>query len=175
MSWTAPRTWVTGEVVTAALLNAHLRDNLLDLLAKVVNVRLTGDVTTDQVTAQDVTGLSFAIGANEVWSFEFNLMAGSGDANGVKFAINVPASATLAAEVFGNVDTAANTKSALINADDTLSAAFLTANAQGRLISIRGVVANSTNAGTVQLRFAKVTSGTATVSANSYMTARRIG
>lgn len=29
MAWTAPRTWVTSEVVTAALLNTHLRDNLL--------------------------------------------------------------------------------------------------------------------------------------------------
>lgn len=28
MAWTAPRTWVVGEVVTAALLNTHLRDNL---------------------------------------------------------------------------------------------------------------------------------------------------
>ena len=28
MAWTSPRTWVAGETVTAALLNAHLRDNL---------------------------------------------------------------------------------------------------------------------------------------------------
>lgn len=28
MSWTAPRTWVAGETLTAALLNTHLRDNL---------------------------------------------------------------------------------------------------------------------------------------------------
>lgn len=28
MAWTAPRTWVAGETVTAALLNTHLRDNL---------------------------------------------------------------------------------------------------------------------------------------------------
>ena len=31
MAWTAPRTWVTGEIVTAAHLNVHLRDNTLDL------------------------------------------------------------------------------------------------------------------------------------------------
>jgi hypothetical protein len=29
MAWTAPRTWVTSEVVTAAQLNTHLRDNEL--------------------------------------------------------------------------------------------------------------------------------------------------
>lgn len=28
MSWTTPRTWTTGELVTAAFMNAHLRDNL---------------------------------------------------------------------------------------------------------------------------------------------------
>lgn len=28
MAWTAPRTWVTGEMATAALLNTHLRDDL---------------------------------------------------------------------------------------------------------------------------------------------------
>lgn len=28
MAWTAPRTWVAGEVVTAALMNTHVRDNL---------------------------------------------------------------------------------------------------------------------------------------------------
>ena len=27
--WTSPRSWITGEVLTAALLNLHLRDNLL--------------------------------------------------------------------------------------------------------------------------------------------------
>jgi len=31
MGWTAPRTWVPDEVLTAALLNAQLRDNLLAL------------------------------------------------------------------------------------------------------------------------------------------------
>lgn len=28
MTWTAPRTWVSGETVTAAIMNTHLRDNL---------------------------------------------------------------------------------------------------------------------------------------------------
>jgi len=28
MAWTEPRTWTVGEIVTAALLNTHLRDNL---------------------------------------------------------------------------------------------------------------------------------------------------
>ncbi len=28
MAWTAPRTWVTGEIVTESMLNTHIRDNL---------------------------------------------------------------------------------------------------------------------------------------------------
>jgi hypothetical protein len=28
MAWTTPRTWVSGEIVTAALMNTHVRDNL---------------------------------------------------------------------------------------------------------------------------------------------------
>jgi hypothetical protein len=31
VAWTAPRTWVIAELVTAAMLNTHLRDNLLEL------------------------------------------------------------------------------------------------------------------------------------------------
>ncbi len=31
MAWTAPRTWAVGEVVTAAMQNTHVRDNLLYL------------------------------------------------------------------------------------------------------------------------------------------------
>jgi len=27
MAWTTPRTWTTGELVTAAIMNAHVRDN----------------------------------------------------------------------------------------------------------------------------------------------------
>lgn len=30
MAWTTPRTWVTNEIVTAAIMNAHVRDNLLE-------------------------------------------------------------------------------------------------------------------------------------------------
>lgn len=29
--WTTPRTWVAGEIVTASMMNVHVRDNLVDL------------------------------------------------------------------------------------------------------------------------------------------------
>lgn len=52
MAWTAPRTWTTGELVTAAMLNAHVRDDLLDADARmpwIINIdpRLGGDSNTN--------------------------------------------------------------------------------------------------------------------------------
>jgi len=44
MVWTAPRTWTVGEIVTAALLNTHLRDNLNSLgrdVAQIVHIGTT--------------------------------------------------------------------------------------------------------------------------------------
>lgn len=58
MAWTTPRTWVTSEVVTAAMMNAHVRDNM----NIAVNSAL-GDsiVTANQTTISsevDLTGLT---------------------------------------------------------------------------------------------------------------------
>ena len=42
MAWTTPRTWITGEVVTAALLNAQLKSNM-DLTAPAI-MTTAGDI-----------------------------------------------------------------------------------------------------------------------------------
>lgn len=47
MAWTAPRTWVVGEILTASALNTHLRDNLLE--TAVAKVTTAGDIV--QATA----------------------------------------------------------------------------------------------------------------------------
>jgi hypothetical protein len=51
MAWTTPRTWVTGETVTAALLNAHIRDNQRE---------------TSPFTVTTAGDLSYADGANSM-------------------------------------------------------------------------------------------------------------
>lgn len=59
MAWTAPRTWTTGEIVTAAQLNVHLRDNLIDLDRRTSPVFAT--VTPEQgTTSTTFTGLATA-------------------------------------------------------------------------------------------------------------------
>lgn len=52
MSWTAPRTFVTGEVETAAIFNAHLRDNLNFLKS---GVALSAEVTTSSAAVSAET------------------------------------------------------------------------------------------------------------------------
>lgn len=37
MAWTVPRTWIPGELVTASMLNIHLRDNLNILKTNIAN------------------------------------------------------------------------------------------------------------------------------------------
>lgn len=49
MSWTTPRTWTATEVVTAAEMNTHIRDNLNDLNIRSTLVSAT--VSTSESTA----------------------------------------------------------------------------------------------------------------------------
>jgi hypothetical protein len=53
-SWTAPRTWVTGEVVTSTIMNAHVRDNLSVLRAGgfAVTSQATGDLLCSSSATQ---------------------------------------------------------------------------------------------------------------------------
>lgn len=46
MAWTTPRTWAAGETLTAALLNTHLRDNLI-AVGTPRRCQITASSTTD--------------------------------------------------------------------------------------------------------------------------------
>ncbi len=53
MAWTAPRTWVADEIVTAALMNTHVRDNLLETMtAKVTTAGDTAYATAANALAR---------------------------------------------------------------------------------------------------------------------------
>jgi len=90
MAWTTPRTWVTGEVVTAALMNTHIRDqqNELDLH---VHGGSAGDgddqlAGVDSVNMDDISAPS-APGSNKTILFAvsgaFNQRAGASGATQV--------------------------------------------------------------------------------------------
>ncbi|CAB4190633.1 hypothetical protein UFOVP1196_80 [uncultured Caudovirales phage] len=45
MAWTTPRTWVSGELVTASMMNTHVRDNLNALTQATSTITTTGTQT----------------------------------------------------------------------------------------------------------------------------------
>lgn len=63
MAWTAPRTWVTNEVVTAAIMNAHVRDNFLETSAATVTT--AGDLA--YADGNKSMGSRLAIGADNTY------------------------------------------------------------------------------------------------------------
>lgn len=71
MAWTAPRTWVTGEIVTAAQLNGHVRDNLSYLKGA------TGAVELDNAEMQAKWFQTFSLASGN-WAYVTRV---SGDAD----------------------------------------------------------------------------------------------
>jgi len=64
MAWTTPRTWVTGELITATLMNAHIRDNLSALKDPPTDEAVrTGvaDYTTTSTSFVDVDATNLAL------------------------------------------------------------------------------------------------------------------
>jgi len=87
MAWTTPRTYATGEVVTAAILNTDVRDNLL-FLSTHAHGGAAGDgedemTGVDQITFDDISAPA-APGANDTRLFavsgELNQRAGAAGA-----------------------------------------------------------------------------------------------
>src|SRR5262245_53312656 len=60
MSWTTPRTWVTSELVTASVMNAHVRDQFLEI-AKLSQYRCYAYNNTGQSVG---AGAAAALGLN---------------------------------------------------------------------------------------------------------------
>jgi hypothetical protein len=50
MAWTEPRTWTTGEIVTKAILDTHVRDNLNEVWHEVAYNEITSGVSTTATT-----------------------------------------------------------------------------------------------------------------------------
>jgi hypothetical protein len=71
MAWTDPRTWVTGEMVTAAMMNQHVRDNMryLEVLAYVeftANVSVTATTAATAVTVVSSGALTYEAAPIEI-------------------------------------------------------------------------------------------------------------
>jgi hypothetical protein len=87
MAWIAPRTWVTGELVTASIMNIHVRDNELHLRAQPVGGRASGFQGTMTVNGANQSfgelapgAIDFDANTNTQWRMfsAFNITAVNG-------------------------------------------------------------------------------------------------
>ena len=119
-------------------------------------------------------GLGWAIGASEIWTGEFNLSGQCSGAAGTKFAITIPAGATIEATVFGMTSAVTAFTSSRITASGaaTTQTYWVVATTPGPVRICVTVVNGATN-GAVALQAESVTVGqTTTIFAGSYVTAR---
>lgn len=135
---------------------------------------LAANLTTTLNTLVD-TGLSFPIGANEKWQFNFNMQNGCNNTGGLKYAVITPSGSDMRAKLTGT--TAGNTSftSNILTTNVETAVNLNTVNSQGAWADVVGVVANGATPGVVKIQVRSITAGqTSTVYKESHVKAVRI-
>jgi hypothetical protein len=172
MAWTTPRTWTDGELVTKAIMDPHVRDNLLSL-GPIVRVRKTADQSVvGSTTLVNDTHLTFPVAANDVWAVTWRLVYNAPTAGDLKIAWTFPTSGVLDAS-FVWLDSALAIGQ---NGGHSTTSPTTAVNLGGTgtfvgPVAVETLFVNSTNAGNLQLQWAQVTaSGTTTLVSGSSVT-----
>ena len=126
------------------------------------------DDTTSSLTAHS-SPLTFSAAKNSTYTFDMYGYFTSSSNAGIKAAVAVPSGATLVATAIETGTTASDTHTEAFTASGTLGAAFTQGTSLNGVFHIHGVVTTASTANSVTLQFAKVTSGTATLKAGSYI------
>jgi hypothetical protein len=92
MPWTAPKTWSAGEVVTAANMNIHLRDNMLAGGPHLIARKTADETVASSTTLQPDNDLILPVGANEVWQCRFCLRWTASATGDIQINFTFPAS-----------------------------------------------------------------------------------
>ncbi len=170
--------WVTDTQGRAVVINSANAG--APIVGDDVIVRLTGDVTNNNATANtiaDVTGLSFPVLANKLYWFEFYIVyTAAATTTGSRWSINGPATPTyLDYTSEYALTTTSTTRNALIQAYDSPAASNASSAATGNNIAtIIGFIQPSAD-GTVIARFASEISASAIVAkVNSFVRYRQI-
>lgn len=145
----------------------------------VVKYKSADETVSASNSLQNDDHLSFAIAANEKWCAEFVLFTtGSSDSGDIVMDCTGPSGATFRWAIMGPATNATNNESSLRHQAHTtgsLAAGVVQSAIIDDVVRFFVYVANSTNAGTVQFRWAQNTaSGTTTVKEGSWMVAHRV-
>jgi hypothetical protein len=183
MPWTTPKTWTVGEVVTAANMNAQVRDNFAYIGQSTWVVKTAAQSVVSSTALVNDTHLLFPLTAStlQYWAFEMFLVVTSNTTADFKCAFTWPTNwgatwapsfydATLGGYWVGGTSSLAAAQ-ALITSDNPI---VLGCSGAGQnLFAAAGIVydaAGTGSAGNFQFRIAQNgASGTTTVEKGSWM------
>lgn len=167
------------EITAAELRNQfNALKALIDAQPALAYGRVSADWTSTSTTFSDVTGLSWAIGANENWTADVSIYGIGFSGSGIKLRVTGPAfPASVLITMLGNTSSATAFGNEFQNAFSAApTIAWVNGVGVNGVIRMRIVVINGTNAGTVQLQGNNSAgNGTVTIKANSDLVARRTG
>ena len=140
--------------------------------APVVALCTIDRTTTGQVLV-DVPDLAVPLLANSTYEFEAILSVASSSTAGNQYAMQFSAAlATIEAQISGTL-AAATSRADRISVFNTATVAYCIVAAAGA-IRMQGIVTTGANAGNLTVRHLKVTSGTSTIRARSYLKALKL-
>ncbi len=129
------------------------------------------NVSNPGAALQPDNHLTFALAANETWTYRFVVQANSPAAADMKFSVTAPVGATCVSGVSNAEDTVT-----VANLACAASSGIMNTDGAANLYEVTGTVVNGANAGSVTLNWAQNTPQAAntTVYAGSYVTALRM-
>jgi hypothetical protein len=171
MPWTTPKTWSSGETLTAANFNAHIRDNL-GAVPHIIP-KSADETVSASTTMQDDDHLFLAIGASDIWQIHLFLWHSASSTGHLKITFTGPTSSTFMA-IGRGVDTGGSTfgQQNIRSAAD--SAGFFSGTTN-QISTVDGVIVGGGTAGNFQLQWAQNSAtGTTTIKRGSVMFAVKL-
>lgn len=168
MAWTTPRTWTDGELVTASIMNTHVRDNQLAEGPHLIARKTSNQSVTSSTTVVNDSALLMSVGANETWLTRWGLLFTTASATaGLRVSWSFPTAGALEGS-WSFVNTAAAYSGfGIVSGTNPTTEQAMGAQSAGsdvNYLAIELVYVGGANAGTVQLKWAQTTSNaTATV------------
>jgi len=165
MAWTAPKTWSVGEVVTAANMNIHLRDNLLAVGPHLIARKPSDETVTSSTVFQADDHLLAPVGVNEVWWLQWVFIATGATAGDMKVQWTFPSAGFVSWQTIGFNDagTLTNSEQGIGTSPTSQFTLFLLGATTPIVRTVDMFYTGGANAGNVAAEWAQVTSsGTAT-------------
>ncbi len=165
MAWTAPKTWSSGETLTAANFNAQIRDNELAMGPHFIARKTSDQSVTSSTALVDDNTLQLTVGANDVWQFQMAIRWEGNPAGDIQITYSFPASGRVDASVPGLQGTADTFQINhwSITSSDASPLTFGAFTGVKHFTPINGLYIGGGTAGTLKLRWAQAASfGTAT-------------